>query len=313
MMKRYSKYCITLKEQPMSVLMAMRQRMKAVQTIQKITHAMRLISMSSHTKSRNKNSELTDYTHALTSLFAHIYAHDPTWHHPILLPYVNPERENEEEKHTQKPLIILVGSQKGLCGNFNQNLFAYFAKKWPSDRRWDCHIITVGKRASDYIEHTEGTIVKRFDEFTNNTLTAIARKITDYSMNTTPAYSSVTIFSNKAKSFFMQTPREQDLLPLSLPKMAVDAQEETSNDTHEGYQWEQSPELLLTKLAQGLLYANVQTLLLESLTAEQAARFVAMDSSTRNASNLLDTMKLEYNKKRQAKITRELTDLIGSL
>jgi len=291
----------------MSVLMIMRQRMKAVETIKKITHAMRLISMSSHTRLRNKKTALTDYVHALTSLFSHIYAHDPTWHHPILLPYRNDEEEKSEPQ--ERKLIILVGSQKGLCGNFNTSSFAHFERICPADSRWQYHIITVGKRAGDYIEHTGGTTVKRFDEFTQTTFTKIADQISDYILGATPHYASVSIMSSYSKSFFVQVSQETQLLPLSLPKAASEKEE----DMHEGYQWEQSPNSLLTALAQSLLYASIQDILLTSLTAEQAARFVAMDSSTRNASNLLDDMKLDYNKKRQAKITRELTDLIGGL
>lgn len=284
----------------MSVLMLMRQRMKAVQTIQKITHAMRLISMSTHTRLRHKKTALTHYTHELSHLFSQVYAHAPQWNNSILLP---------KASAPQRQLIILVGSQKGLCGTFNTSLFSYFERAQAHINTKNQEIITVGKRAHEYISQTHTYQVRAsHNEFTQTTLSAIAQEITDYIMHASPHYSSVIVYSNGSKSFFVQTPGEHALIPLALP--SAHAQEK---DTHEGFEWEQSPDRILTSLAQNLLLASLQDILLTSLTAEQAARFVAMDNSTRNARNLLDDMTLDYNKRRQAKITRELTDLIGSL
>jgi len=82
---------------------------------------------------------------------------------------------------------------------------------------------------------------------------------------------------------------------------------------HEGYYWEQEPAEVLNSLVITYLEARIEQLLFQSLLAEHAARFVSMDSSTRNAKNLLDATKLQYNKLRQAKITKELTELTGSL
>lgn len=289
----------------MSVLMLMRQRMKAIETIQKITHAMQLISMSSHTRLRNKKAALAHYTSELLNLFTHIYAHDLSWHHPILLPRVHYEDDVKKE-HI---LIILVGSQKGLCGTFNQHLFSFFEREESPEHKLHAHYIAVGKRACDYLAHAQDrTVIKQFNEFTYAMITPIAQQITDYIMHATPHYTSVTVYSNWSKSFFVQVPAPHTVVPLTLPQAAQE-----DDGTDETYEWEQSPETLLTSLAQSILLATMQDLLLTSLTAEQAARFVAMDNSTRNAHNLLDQMTLDYNKRRQAKITRELTDLIGSL
>jgi F-type H+-transporting ATPase subunit gamma len=203
----------------------------------------------------------------------------------------------------------LVGSQKGLCGTFNQSLFTFFERSELKASHKKADLISIGKRASEYI-HTvhDYTIVKEFNEFTQTTFTDIAQQVTHYITQSKPAYTSVLVYSNWSKSFFVQVPEKHTLIPLTLPTTEV-----IDQSHHEGFEWEQSPERLLSALAQSLLLANLQDFLLTSLTAEQAARFVAMDNSTRNARNLLDDMTLDYNKRRQAKITRELTDLIGSL
>lgn len=285
----------------MSVLMLMRQRMKAIETIKKITHAMRLISMSSHTRLRNKKTALTRYTQELSRLFTQVYSHAPNWHDPVLLP-----RNSQEDKRN---LIILIGSQKGLCGTYNQNLFTFFEQNLPDKHNEQFDLISVGKRTSEHLSHNDSyTIVKRFNDFSQSLLTPIAQQITDFVLQSKPHYTTVTVYSNWSKSFFVQVPEKKVIVPLTLP-----SDQSGQTEEHEGYQWEQSPERLLTALAQSLLLATLEDILLTSLTAEQAARFVAMDNSTRSASNLLDEMTLDYNKRRQAKITRELTDLIGSL
>ena len=98
----------------MSKLVHLRQRIKVIGTIQKITQAMRLISMSIHTRLKRKENAITQYIHTLNNLFAQLQLYAPEWTHPIIHPPKNGEK---------KTLVIIVGSQKGLCGSFNINLF----------------------------------------------------------------------------------------------------------------------------------------------------------------------------------------------
>ena len=117
----------------------------------------------------------------------------------------------------------------------------------------------------------------------------------------------MVVISSIMKNFFVQKPHASSLIPF--------VQQATSGTTHstlEEYMWEQNPDDIIELLAQQYIDANLQYLLFQSLMAEHAARFISMDSSTRNAQNLLDTTKLDYNKLRQAKITKELNELSGS-
>ena len=119
---------------------------------------------------------------------------------------------------------------------------------------------------------------------------------------------TVTLYYNFPKTFFAQLPMFFQLIPFK--EHITSDQKSTLN---EPYHWEQDPNDVLGTLAHRFMQSIIQEILFQSLIAEQAARFIAMDSSTRNASNLLDEMQLDYNKLRQAKITRELTDLVASL
>ena len=274
----------------MSQLMQMRQRMKAVETIKKITHAMRLISMSTHSRMKHQEASLTRYQETINHLFAKAHALHPDYKDPLL----QPEKTNKHH-----PLIILVGSQKGLCGSFNSALFQFVNLQTLNQKR--CSIITVGKRAYQFVQKKElGTVIASFDTFALHNMLTIADSIMQEIIHTRPHYSSVVVFSNRAPSFFAQKPTKQTIIP------AAPAEKETMA---KDFYWEQPAQEILDYLSHQYILSHVQQALFQSLLAEHAARFISMDSSTRNAKDMLESLQLNYNKLRQAKITRELTEL----
>lgn len=276
----------------MSQLIQMRQRMKAIETIKKITHAMRLISMSLHARLKLKEEPLTLYKNTVTTIFQSIKNQNPKWHNPVLYP---------AETIFPKTLLILIGSNKGLCGNFNSALFKLVQthkKELPN-----LHYIALGKKAIDFARHTDlGTEVAIYPICTMSTLPTLVHGINKELFHTAHHYTSVIVASNMLKNFFIQKPHLTRLIPF-IP--------DSSPATHElsEYIWEQDVTEILTLLADQCINAHIQYLIFESLLAEQAARFLSMDNSTRNAKNLLDETKLQYNKVRQAKITKEITEL----
>ncbi len=280
----------------MSELIQMRQRIKAIETIKKITHAMRLISMSSHSRLKNKEDTLHEYTEKLRTLFLKIQAYIPE----EITPFTHPATNN-------KSLCILIGSQKGLCGSFNNSLFQLFSRHISDIQKYD--IIVIGKRAVNYIHaHDFPEPVATYEEFNIRTLFTITHHVSTYIISAKHSYTDVIVWSNTVKNFFVQKPVKSTLIPLDIHATKKSASPEVQDD----YLWEHTPAELLHTIATQYLEARIQQLLFESLLAEHAARFVSMDNSTRNAKNLLDTTKLRYNKLRQAKITKELIELSGS-
>ncbi len=274
----------------MEQLIVMKRRIKAVETIKKVTHAMRLISMSSHTRLREKKKSLTEYKDTFESLWSSVRA---------VLP---PEKEHPY-KGTPRHLIIMVGSQKGLCGTFNSSLFKYFETQHPKLKKY-YHFITIGHFAVEYLKRRKIIPLASYPAFTPEHFVTIAQAATDLIVHSPLPYQTVTVYSNVEKSFFVQQPQKHEIYPLSAPELSQ------SGTT---YLFEQSPKLLRKTLSNLLLSVSLQDLLFDSLLAEQAARFISMDASTRNADNLITTMKLDYNKVRQASITRELTELSATL
>src|ERR1700757_4483174 len=99
----------------MSLLIQLRDRMRGIETIKKITHAMRLISMSSRSRLKTKEDPLKEYNNTVKNLFVRLYQLHPEWKNPLI------SNDNEQSNI----LVILVGSQRGLCGNFNTILFHF--------------------------------------------------------------------------------------------------------------------------------------------------------------------------------------------
>lgn len=282
----------------MSKLIQMRRRIKAIETIKKVTHAMRLISMSAHSRLKSKQHTLAEYVTSIEHLFQKALHGCTSWTNPIIQP----------PSTSTKTLIIVVGSQKGLCGNFNNTLFNRFNAHTNLSIYENNALIAVGKKATDELKKSAPhALIAAHEHFTTSTFLAISHQLIEHITTREIPYAKVIIWSNVAKSFFLQKPHQTVLIPLTNVAHAL------NDDNHkEEYIWQYPIEEIVNTLAKHYLEAHIERLLFESLLAEQAARFISMDGSTRNAQNLLDETRLQYNKIRQAKITKELTELIGS-
>lgn len=280
----------------MPQLIQMRQRMRAIKTIKKITHAMQLVAISNLLRLRSQKEPLTTYKNTVTDLFAQAYAADPSWHHPRLIP-----------TPAGSTCIILVGSQKGLCANFNTFLCAFLERDSKQKQLSQARIITVGKKVTEYIKKRDTfPLIHHFDEFHIQNIPTLVDQLIHILCNGPELFSCVYVYSNIPKTFFLQKPQCIQLIPLITPHTESVQKKVTAE-----YRWEQPAHTIITHLAQQVVYTTLYELLFQSLLSEQAARFIAMEQATKNAGSLLDTMRLNYNKLRQSKITRELTDLIG--
>jgi F-type H+-transporting ATPase subunit gamma len=277
----------------------MRNRIKAIETIEKVTHAMQLISMSTHVRLREKKTRIEEYQQVLTTIFNTARAHAPAWNNSRFMP---------QASANSNPLIILVGSQKGLCGTFNTHLFEKFEKDLATKQFTHASIITVGKKAIDYLERGPKVSITfnrvgSFNEFNFAQLRTLVSFLRKHILEVQQPYSQVLVYSNYSSTFFTTKHQISTLIPFTF---------EAASSASDDFIWEEDPNVILNASAEQLLDASLYILLTKSLLAEQAARFVSMDNSTRNAKNLRDGMKLQYNKIRQAKITKELTELSTS-
>lgn len=282
----------------MSKLIHLRHRIKAIETIKKITHAMRLIAMSTYSQLKTSQDPLAAYTDNIQKTFNELLEGNPNWQSPILYP---------DKKKSTKALLIIIGSQKGLCGSFNTNLFKLCSEHIlkTSYRPTTLEIIAVGQKAIEFVNQIGPFEIKHsYESYNASRLETISNELVHAIMSAQTPYQSVLIASNHFKSFFVQKPKISQLIPV--------ASQSEKNTLSSDLTWQESPEQLLNALLSQYLYSHLYFNLFQSLYAEHAARFVSMDGATRNAESILEATKLEYNKLRQAKITKELTELTGS-
>ncbi len=278
----------------MSLLISIKQRIKAVETIKKIAHAMRLISMSAHAQLKAKEGALVHYKKTLTSLLSAVHP-EPT------------EKQSISDESVQKTeLVILIGSQKGLCGNFNLPLH-YLFEEHIKQINYPFEVITVGKKAHEYVTGKKKiTPLVAFDQLTTTRYHAIAEKLYAFIVEN-KQFQTVTVISTIGLTFFNQKPTVTQLIPF-----VAQTNESQPAKVSPDIAFEQDREHMINFISDKLLKFTIEQLIFQSLSAEQAARFVSMDSATRNADNLLDQTRLTYNKLRQAIITKELAELTGS-
>jgi F-type H+-transporting ATPase subunit gamma len=275
----------------MSQLVQMRQRIKAIETIKKITSAMRLISRSFHTRMSKEKGNLKAYQQEIENLLKHLHKACPDFKSPFFFP-----------KQTQKTknLIIIVGAQKGLCGNYNTEITYWINNHKELLSNPHTELFVVGKKTEDYIKNLSYKISHVFEELKVASLDTISEELLLILKKSQPYYTDVKIVASFGQTFFAHTLRTVQLIP------AFNTQQTAQDDS---YQWQSDPKEILEMLSEMCLKTKIHMTLFESLLGEQSARFIAMDNATRNANKFLDEMQLQYNKARQAKITKELTEL----
>ena len=285
-----------------SHLVPLRQKIKSVQATKKITHAVRLVSMSLYNKLDKLNVPLQDYAMQIKTLFASLVPSVPSWKNNVLFP---------RDLFDERPLYIIVATSKGLCGSLNSNLFRYIQSALFLEVQQKPQFIAIGTRAIKFVkDHNLGELVAQYQELNSSNFIAIAddliTKITGQQR-----YSTVAFFSSEAKSFFVQKPKKFTLIPVSSEfSEAHDGDEEKQvDDGNVAPIWEQDHSVILDTLATKFLRSAMMNVLFQALRAEHAARFMAMENSTNNAEQYLEKLTLQFNKLRQTLITKEVSEL----
>ncbi len=280
----------------MPQLIQIRQRIKAVSTIKKITSAMRLISRSFHARMYREQAHYKEYQAALSNLMGTVLSHVPS---EVKSHFSKPAST------TEKQLFIIIGSQKGLCGSFNAPLIYWIDSHKEQLTTKNTHVVSIGKRVTEYLHKVGTRNLVTLPELKLTSIESLTQKLLAF-VDSDERYSQVTVLSCSPRSLFSQEFKEHQLFPLAFPDTCAVAQ------ARYDYSWNHDPEAILKVLVRIHLTERLRSSLFMSLLAEHNARFAAMDNATRNAENFLDTMKVQFNKMRQAKITKELTELAGA-
>ena len=216
--------------------------------------------------------------------------------HPLLEP-----RETES-----KVLLLVVTADRGLCGAFNTNVLRG-AQNAMAERGWqEVHLLPIGRKALDFFKRRSRPIRRQatgiYNALSLETAREIAQALTDDFLS--GEFDAVYVIFNEFKSVMTQNVRVQRMLPLERPLVADEGREIE-------YIYSPEPEQILSELLPKHIEFQLYRVLLESAAAEQGARMTAMESASKNASDMIAHLTLTYNRIRQASITKEIIEIVS--
>ncbi len=278
----------------MATLLTLKRRIKTASNVSKTTKAMQMIAASKLKKAQEAAESSKPYVEKLDFLSKAI-------EQKIDKDNLNPYMTAKNDIKTK--LFIVISPDKGLCGGMVTNLIREILRLTNNEK---AYYITVGKKAEKLVASLNKEIVASFPFGTTlppfKTVFPITKIIDEYFLGN--KVSQVLIISTKFNSVFSQEPFSNTILPVKL--------EENLGQNNSKTLFEPDVNLLLPDLLQHYLEMVIYQSFLDSFASEQASRMIAMKNATDNALDIIEELRLEYNKTRQEKITNELLDIGGS-
>ena len=279
----------------MANLKEIRNRINSVSSTMQITSAMKMVSAAKLKKAQDAITAMRPYAEKLTELIQNISS---TLEGDAAGVYA-------EQREVNKVLLVVVTSNRGLCGAFNANVIK--ATRTLIDTTYagkSVDVLTIGKKGFDLVGKTETVFANRsdlFDALTFVNVEAVAQQIMDAFIE--GSYDKVEVIYNQFKNAATQIVQTEQFLPLKPI--------ETESNVTVDYIYEPSKEEIILNLIPASLKTQLYKAVLDSNAAEHGARMTAMHKATDNAKDLRDQLKLTYNKARQAAITNEILEIVG--
>ena len=281
----------------MATLKAIRKRISLIRNTQQITKAMKMVSAAKLRRAQEAVLAARPYADKMAELLRNVAARVSQEAHPLL--------NAREEK---KIHLLLFTSDRGLCGGYNANLIRAaeaFIRREGAGK--EINLVLVGRKCADHFRRRRATIADRHINILATPAEELAAAVTEKAVErfVKGETDAVYILYSRFRSALSQVPTLEKLLPVALP--------ETENtDQLTEYLYEPSAEALLASLLPKMAEVAIFRALLEATASEHGARMTAMDSATTNASKMMGSLTLQMNRARQASITRELMEIVGT-
>lgn len=286
----------------MSKTREIRSRIKAVKNTAKITRAMQLVASSKMKKAQDAALEGRPYAELLARMLATLQEHLPEFKHPYL-----------EERAVKTRGVLVMATDRGLCGPLNSNLFRELVKL----DRAHTQFFSIGRKAKQFLTRTQRNLVAdfavseqaRFQELRP----AVEMMLGMYEKG---EIDSVEVLFPRFKNTLVQAPTLISFLPLvNFHDQIAERLQETGQtliSDERDMTFEPSAEAILNQLLERFVKREIYQRLLETRASEHSARMVAMKAATDNAKKLNDSLTLQYNKARQASITQEILEITAA-
>ena len=286
----------------MASLDDLKKRIASVKSTQKITKAMKMVAAAKLRRAQESAEKGRPYSQKMNNVILNLSSGiSDKENAPKLL-----SGTGNDKVH----LCVVMTSDRGLCGGFNSNIIkkakSYFAKL--SEDGKDLKIITVGSKGNDQLKRTynEKIIANISFKESKHANYFDAEKVGKMVIEKFEAeeFDVCTIFYNQFKNVITQIPQAQQIIPLNVEN----SEEDKSEDS---YEFEPDEDEILSNLLPKNISTQIFKAMLENSASEQGSRMSAMDNATRNAGEMVDKLTIEYNRSRQAAITKELIEIIS--
>ncbi len=287
----------------MASLLDMRRRIKSVKNTQQITKAMKMVAAAKLKRAADRVTAARPFAQKMSEVLGNLSARvGDDFSSPLL-----------NERGDEKYLIVLVSADKGLCGGFNANLMKATQAFLRNNAGKQTEMIPVGRKARDFFKRREMTFVEEYIGLTgsgrvdHSEAVEIADKIIK-TFTEDETLDKVFLVFTQFKTVMSQEVKVEQLLPI--PRLA-DEETETENTAQAEYIYEQPAAEIFGRLLPKQVETQIYRAMLESVASEQGARMTAMDSASKNAGELIDTLTLNMNRIRQAAITKEIIEVVS--
>ena len=281
----------------------LKKRIKSVKSTQKITKAMKMVAAAKLRKAQENAEKGRPYSQKMQNIILNLTKsiNDPQNAPKLLV------GTGEDKKY----LCVVLTADRGLCGGFNSNICKLAKtnfKKILSEGK-ELKIITVGSKGYDQVRREYGKyVVNQFSfkdkkNITFNEADEVGNEI--LSLFNQNEFDKCILFYNNFKNVITQIPQAQQIIPAETKNLEANRSEDFS------YEFEPEEDEILEDLLPKNISTQVFKALLENAASEQGSRMTAMDNATRNAGDLVDKLTIDYNRSRQASITKELIEIIS--
>ncbi len=284
----------------MPSLLDMRRRIKSVKNTQQITKAMKMVAAAKLKRATDRVTAARPYAQKMSAVLGNLSARvGDEFSSPLLA-----------ERGDTKYLMVVVSADKGLCGGFNANLIKATQAFLNENQGKNAEMIPVGRKARDFFKRRNVTFVEEYIGLTgsgavkHDDAVEIAQKVIK-TFTEDETIDKVFLVFTEFKTVLSQKPVIEQLLPIP----PVSAEEETGAQAE--YIYEQPASDIFGKLLPKQIETQIYRAMLESVASEQGSRMTAMDSASKNAGELIDTLTLNMNRIRQAAITKEIIEVVS--
>jgi F-type H+-transporting ATPase subunit gamma len=288
-------------------LLDIRRRIKSVKNTQQITKAMKMVSAAKLKRAQDRVVSARPFANKMAEVLGELAERtDEDFHHPLL-----------DRRGDQRYLLALVTADKGLCGGFNTNLTKAAQAFFRENPDKQIELMAIGRKGRDFFRNRHAVIAAEYLGVTGkgrvelSEALEVAREIIKHYTDDT-GIDKVFLIYNEFKSVLSQKVVLEQLLPVARAKQEEPVEAKSQQPlTLVDYIYEQPPEEMFGQLLPRLVETQIFRALLESVASEQGARMTAMDSASKNASELIESLTLNMNRIRQAAITNEIIEVVS--